>query len=114
MLLSLKRANDATLVAEDRQQCYEGTREGLLEDLRTWAESDNGEQFFWLHGPAGSGKTTIAQTFAAWVQEYDLDGIDVDYEVATARSSIFIYVSSHESPLRTLTRSMPELPRRGL
>ncbi|PCH44329.1 glycoside hydrolase family 18 protein [Wolfiporia cocos MD-104 SS10] len=29
---------------------------------------------------SGDDPTTLAQTFAAWVQEYDLDGIDVDYE----------------------------------
>lgn len=29
---------------------------------------------------AGSDPTTLANTMAAWVKEYDLDGIDVDYE----------------------------------
>jgi hypothetical protein len=29
---------------------------------------------------AGCDPTTLANTMAAWVQEYDLDGIDVDYE----------------------------------
>lgn len=30
---------------------------------------------------SGADPTDTANTFAAWVQEYDLDGIDVDYEV---------------------------------
>lgn len=29
---------------------------------------------------AGSDPTTVANTMAAWVKKYDLDGIDVDYE----------------------------------
>lgn len=29
---------------------------------------------------AGCDPTTLANTMAAWVQKYDLDGIDVDYE----------------------------------
>ncbi|KAI9458132.1 glycoside hydrolase [Lactarius psammicola] len=29
---------------------------------------------------AGSNPTTLADTMAAWVKKYDLDGIDVDYE----------------------------------
>ena len=28
----------------------------------------------------GANPTTLANTMAAWVQKYDLDGIDVDYE----------------------------------
>ena len=30
---------------------------------------------------SGADPTDTANTMAAWVQEFDLDGIDVDYEV---------------------------------
>ncbi|KAI0089739.1 WD40-repeat-containing domain protein, partial [Irpex rosettiformis] len=60
----LPRAGQASFNAEDRPQCLKGTREGVLESLRTWALSESGEQFLWLNGPAGTGKSTIAQTFA--------------------------------------------------
>lgn len=32
---------------------------------------------------SGEDPTSLANTMAAWVQQYDLDGIDVDYEVCS-------------------------------
>ncbi|KIK60078.1 hypothetical protein GYMLUDRAFT_44069 [Collybiopsis luxurians FD-317 M1] len=47
--------------------CHPGTRDAILRDLESWAsstaESDN-FRVCWLHGPAGAGKSAIAQTFA--------------------------------------------------
>ena len=45
--------------------CLYGTRRGLLEELRQWASDRSEPQVYWLHGHAGSGKSTIAQSFAA-------------------------------------------------
>jgi len=48
----------------NRQGCLEGTREGVLRDIGDWFAGDQGQRIFWLNGLAGTGKSTIAQTFA--------------------------------------------------
>ncbi|KNZ78580.1 hypothetical protein J132_11220, partial [Termitomyces sp. J132] len=55
--------NDATLVCAP---CIEGTRIRILKQLYEWAEdcSPTSPQVFWLTGPAGSGKSTIACSVA--------------------------------------------------
>ena len=49
-----------------RSVCTPGTRANLLQDIIRWAENDSSEgaAIYWLFGPAGSGKTTIAYTIA--------------------------------------------------
>lgn len=41
----------------------EGTREALLTDIVSWALDRNSPAIFWLDGIAGTGKTTIAESF---------------------------------------------------
>jgi len=48
----------------NRQGCLKGTREGVLKDIGDWFTSDQDQRVFWLNGLAGTGKSTIAQTFA--------------------------------------------------
>ena len=48
----------------NRKGCLEGTRGGVLKDIGDWFTSDQGQRVFWLNGLAGTGKSTIAQTFA--------------------------------------------------
>ena len=47
-----------------RAVCTHGTRERQLNDIITWAKGSSSETIYWLFGPAGSGKTTIAYTIA--------------------------------------------------
>ena len=47
-----------------RAVCTRGTRERLLNNIVTWAEGSSTESIYWLFGPAGTGKTTIAYTIA--------------------------------------------------
>jgi hypothetical protein len=47
-----------------RAVCTPGTRERLLNGIVTWAKGSSSETIYWLFGPAGSGKTTIAYTIA--------------------------------------------------
>lgn len=47
-----------------RAVCTRGTRERLLNNIFTWAKGSSSETIYWLFGPAGSGKTTIAYTIA--------------------------------------------------
>ena len=44
--------------------CQTGTREVLLDRIYEWGDSRDDRAVFWLHGPAGSGKTSIATTVA--------------------------------------------------
>jgi hypothetical protein len=47
-------------------KCLEGTRQDILSKIYDWIDSKKpGDNVFWLSGPAGSGKTTIASTVAA-------------------------------------------------
>ena len=46
------------------QGCLRGTRRDVLGQLEDWLENEQGQRVFWLNGLAGTGKSTIAQTFA--------------------------------------------------
>ena len=48
----------------NRQGCLRGTRKEVLRDIQYWLTSGLGQRVFWLNGLAGTGKSTIAQTFA--------------------------------------------------
>jgi WD40 repeat protein len=48
----------------NREGCLRGTRVDVLLQLEHWLEDRNGQHMFWLNGLAGTGKSTIAQTFA--------------------------------------------------
>ena len=66
-LAKLPLAADATYNAYHRQHqgpCTANTRVELLELLQSWATSHQ-KPVFWLSGMAGTGKSTIARTFAA-------------------------------------------------
>ena len=49
-----------------REACTPGTRVRLLDDIIQWVKniSPDSPDFYWLFGPAGSGKSTIAYTIA--------------------------------------------------
>ena len=55
---------DAGYLAGNRQGCLRGTRKGVLFQLECWLADKGDERVFWLNGLAGTGKSTIAQTFA--------------------------------------------------
>ena len=45
-------------------QCLPNTRFELLQQVRAWADDPDSRCIFWLHGMAGTGKSTIARTVA--------------------------------------------------
>ena len=52
-------------------RCFEGTRVDVLDQLRRWIDEENvgdstdpNAPVFWINGSAGTGKTTLAYTFA--------------------------------------------------
>ncbi|KAM6499282.1 hypothetical protein JOM56_004790 [Amanita muscaria] len=47
------------------RRCHPGTRKTVLMRLRDWFDNPNAtDRIVWLHGPAGAGKSAIAQTIA--------------------------------------------------
>ena len=44
--------------------CLRGTRESVLDGIMRWAKDPQDRHVFWLNGLAGTGKSTIAQTFS--------------------------------------------------
>ena len=64
LLNSMCHATDAGHLSGTRQGCLKGTRKGVLQQIQHWLVDEQGQHVFWLNGPAGTGKTTISQTFA--------------------------------------------------
>jgi len=48
----------------ERQGCLRGTRKEVLWKIEQWLAGQSGQHIFWLNGLAGTGKSTIAKTFA--------------------------------------------------
>ncbi|KAJ7085062.1 hypothetical protein C8R44DRAFT_651339, partial [Mycena epipterygia] len=66
-ILHRAAANDASHDAGDRYpqpRCHPETRTEILADFHHWSSSDDPKsRILWLYGPAGAGKSAIAQTF---------------------------------------------------
>ena len=63
-LKGMYHAAGAGHLCADRKGCMKGTRRDILSQLESWLNDEQGKRVFWLNGLAGTGKTTIAQTFA--------------------------------------------------
>ena len=59
---------------EDRPGCTHGTRISLLSTLLEWARASDSSHVFWLSGMAGTGKTTVMETFCFFLNEENLLG----------------------------------------
>ena len=64
LLPSAAQASFNAIGKEDHPLCLPDTRTEILEQIRTWANADDGKYIFWLSGWAGTGKSTIARTIA--------------------------------------------------
>ncbi|KAI9888211.1 MAG: hypothetical protein M1814_001089 [Vezdaea aestivalis] len=49
--------------------CHPKTRIDLLTQVQEWAQQPDGKSIFWLHGGAGTGKSTISWTFCKWLTD---------------------------------------------
>ncbi|KAL5638194.1 hypothetical protein ACGC1H_005034 [Rhizoctonia solani] len=58
----------------NRRGCTEGTRVQVLDTMDTWARTAGTPNIYWMNGMAGTGKTTIAYTFAKKLKERKLLG----------------------------------------
>ena len=54
----------AGYLSGNRQGCLRGTRKDVLWQVECWLTDERDQRVFWLNGLAGTGKSTIAQTFA--------------------------------------------------
>ena len=56
-----------------QKRCLEGTREGLLKEICDWINDGEKDtpRIFWLHGPADTGKSSIAHTIAHQFQQLE-------------------------------------------
>ena len=63
-LATASQASFNALRKEDDRLCYRDTRVEILQQIRAWADGDDGRYIFWLSGWAGTGKSTIARTIA--------------------------------------------------
>jgi len=55
---------DAGYLSGDQQGCMKGTRRDVLVQIEQWSRDKQDKRVFWFNGLAGTGKSTIAQTFA--------------------------------------------------
>src|ERR1700743_629577 len=55
---------NAGYLCGDRQGCLKGTRNEVLLQIGQWLRHGGDQRIFWVNGLAGTGKSTIAQTFA--------------------------------------------------
>jgi hypothetical protein len=66
-LLRSLSATGAPFDSQDRSpapKCHPGTRSDILSKIYTWIGNHNSKKLCWVHGPAGAGKSAIAQTVA--------------------------------------------------
>jgi hypothetical protein len=42
-----------------------GTREGVINEIKSWLKDDNQPNILWIRGSPGAGKTTISSSIAA-------------------------------------------------
>src|ERR1700761_1096169 len=59
---------------EEPAGCLEGTRKDILAKLESWAFDDATNQVYWMHGMAGTGKSTIAHSLCERLQEAQMLG----------------------------------------
>ena len=60
----MRHTADASYLCGKREGCLKGTRKEVLWEIECWLNSEQNRRVFWLNGLAGTGKSTIAQTFA--------------------------------------------------
>ena len=64
LLSNMGQTVDAGYRQSNREGCLRGTRRNVLQQLEDWLGDEQGKQVFWLSGLAGTGKSSISQTFA--------------------------------------------------
>ena len=60
--------------AGHHDKCLPGTRESVLQKIMYWAKNPQDQNVFWLNGLAGTGKSTITQSFSEMVAKEKILG----------------------------------------
>jgi len=104
-LAKLEPVLNAGYQSGHHDKCLPGTRESVLRDLMLWAREPQKQNVFWLNGLAGTGKSTIAQSFTEAVAKEGLLGASFfcsrDYLDRKALKNIFptlAYQLAHHYP----------------
>ena len=66
---------DAAVQPQDNGKpllCFKDTRVTIIDKIMDWVDSSNSPPIFWLHGLAGTGKSTIARTIAVKAKEHHI------------------------------------------
>ena len=74
ILERLEPVCNAGYKAGHHDKCLPGTRKSVLTNLMLWAKLPQDQNVFWLNGLAGTGKSTIAQSFSEAVAQEGLLG----------------------------------------
>lgn len=74
ILTKLNPVVNASFKSDYHTPCFEGTRTGILQMLMEWAKNPDSQPIFWLSGIAGTGKSTIAQSFCENLEKENLLG----------------------------------------
>ena len=53
----------------DGNPCLPGTRLDILQEITGWREAESSRDSFWVHGTAGTGKSTITHTICEQLRE---------------------------------------------
>ena len=74
LLGKLNPVHNAGYQAGHHDTCLRGTRESVLDGIMRWAKDPQDRHVFWLNGLAGTGKSTITQTFSEMIAETGILG----------------------------------------
>jgi len=78
----------AIIESSSRKECLPSTRQDVLSDIINWATDSSATQsVLWLHGVAGSGKSTIANTVASFFRDLGRLGAFIFFDRAFSEKS---------------------------
>ncbi|EMD30672.1 hypothetical protein CERSUDRAFT_145846, partial [Gelatoporia subvermispora B] len=69
LLAKLHHVQGAGIDGQTEDECMEGTRVDLLDDIGTWTRDPSVARVFWLNGMAGTGKSAIARSVCQKLRE---------------------------------------------
>jgi hypothetical protein len=85
--------------------CQKDTRKRILEEIALWANAVDGDTIYWLHGPAGFGKSTISRTVARDLASTKQLGASYFFKRQGRSTSKFFFPTI----INSLVQSIPQL-----
>ncbi|KAK7685647.1 hypothetical protein QCA50_010991 [Cerrena zonata] len=79
-----------------RKTCLAGTRTQILDEITQWIIRPSEKNILWLHGAAGSGKSTIASTIAQYFYYQRRRGAYLFFERSTSDPFAFMRTLAHK------------------